>query len=70
VAAAPTPSSLALSDDVNQQQVKLSIDQFYALRAQALSGQVSRALEGGLTPSFEGDWTVLGGCAFHLAGRG
>ncbi len=58
-AAAPTPANLALTDDVNQQQVKLSIDQFYALRDQALSGQVSRALEGGLTPSFSGDWTQL-----------
>jgi len=59
-AEAPTPTTLALSDDVSQQQVKLSIDQFYALRAQALSGQVSRALEGGLTPSFTGgDWTAL-----------
>jgi murein DD-endopeptidase MepM/ murein hydrolase activator NlpD len=58
-AAAPTPSTIALSDDVNQQQVKLSIDQFYALRAQALSGRVSRALEGGLTPGFAGDWTQL-----------
>ena len=58
-AAAPTPTSLALTDDVNQQQVKLSIDQFYALRTQALSGQVSRALEVGLTPSVAGDWTEL-----------
>jgi murein DD-endopeptidase MepM/ murein hydrolase activator NlpD len=58
-AAAPTPSTIALSDDVNPQQVKLSIDQFYALRAQALSGRVSRALEGGLTPGFSGDWTQL-----------
>jgi murein DD-endopeptidase MepM/ murein hydrolase activator NlpD len=58
-AAAPTPATMALSDDVNQQQAKLSIDQFYALRAQALSGRVSRALEGGLTPSFSGDWTQL-----------
>jgi murein DD-endopeptidase MepM/ murein hydrolase activator NlpD len=56
-AAAPTPATLALTDDVSQQQVKLSIDQFYVLRAQALSGQVTRALEGGLTPSFAGDWT-------------
>ena len=56
-AAAPTPASLALADDVNQQQVKLSIDQFYALRTQALSGEVSKALEGGLTASFAGDWT-------------
>ena len=56
-AAALSPAALAMTDDVNQQQVKLSIDQFYALRAQALSGQVTRALEGGLTPSFTGDWT-------------
>jgi len=58
-AAATTPSTLALTDDVNQQQVKLSLDQFYTLRAQALSGRVSRALEGGLSPSFAGDWTEL-----------
>jgi murein DD-endopeptidase MepM/ murein hydrolase activator NlpD len=58
-AAAPTPSSLALTDEVDQQQVKLSIDQFYALRTQALSGRVSRALEGGLSSAFVGDWTQL-----------
>ena len=58
-AAAPTPANLALNDDVNQQQVKLSIDQFYTLRTQALSGRVSRALEGGLSPNFSGDWTML-----------
>jgi murein DD-endopeptidase MepM/ murein hydrolase activator NlpD len=58
-AAEPTPTSLALTDDVNQQQVKLSIDQFYALRSQALSGRVSRALESGLSPNFAGDWAVL-----------
>ncbi len=58
-AGAPTPSTLALSDDVNQQQVKLSIDQFYTLRSQAMSGRVSRALESGLLPSFAGDWTEL-----------
>jgi murein DD-endopeptidase MepM/ murein hydrolase activator NlpD len=57
--AAPTPATLAITDDVNQQSVKLSIDQFYALRSEALSGQVSRALEGGLTPNFVGDWTGL-----------
>src|ERR1700678_2215574 len=39
-AAAATPSTLALTDDVNQQDVKLSLDQFYALRSQALSGRV------------------------------
>jgi len=58
-AAAPTPASLAVTDDPSQQQVKLSIDQFYTLRAQALSGRVSRALEGGLSPTFDGDWTEL-----------
>jgi murein DD-endopeptidase MepM/ murein hydrolase activator NlpD len=58
-AAEPTPASLALTDDPSQQQVKLSIDQFYALRAQALSGRVSRALEGGLSPTFDGDWQQL-----------
>jgi gas vesicle protein len=64
---APTPQSLALSDEVNQQAVKLSIDQFYALREQAMSGRVTRALEGGLTPSFSGDWTQLADA--HRSGR-
>jgi murein DD-endopeptidase MepM/ murein hydrolase activator NlpD len=54
---APTPATLSLTDDVNQQQVKISINQFYALRTEAMSGRVSRALEGGLTPGFGGDWT-------------
>jgi len=58
-AAASTPATLAQSDTVSQQQVKQSIDQFYALRSQALSGRVSRAIEGGLTQSFTGDWTIL-----------
>jgi murein DD-endopeptidase MepM/ murein hydrolase activator NlpD len=58
-AAAATPTSLALTDDVDQQAVKLSIDQFYVLRAQAMSGRISRALESGLSPSFSGDWTEL-----------
>ena len=58
-AAATAPASLALPDDASQQQVKLSINQFYALRTQAMSGQVARALEGGLSPSSTGDWTEL-----------
>ena len=58
-AAAPTPTSLAQTDDVSQQQVKQSIDQFYALRTQALNGRVSRALESGLTLGYSGDWTQL-----------
>jgi len=63
-AASATPSTLAVSDDISSQQVKLSLDEFYALRDQALSGHVSRALEGGLTSgssagigSASGDWT-------------
>jgi len=58
-AAAPTPTTLAVSNDVNQQQVTLSLDQLSALRTEALSGRISRALEGGLSPTFMGDWTVL-----------
>jgi murein DD-endopeptidase MepM/ murein hydrolase activator NlpD len=58
-AEAPTPTTMALADDVNQQEVKVTIDQFYDLRKQALSGRVSRALESGLSPSFVGDWTEL-----------
>jgi len=37
-----TPTSLALTDNVDQQQVKLSLDQFYVLRTQAMSGRISR----------------------------
>ncbi len=59
IAAAPTPATLAAADEANPQQIKQSIDQFYALRTDALSGRVSRALEGGLTPSFAGDWATL-----------
>jgi murein DD-endopeptidase MepM/ murein hydrolase activator NlpD len=58
-AAEPTPSSLAATDDVDQQQVKLSIDQFYTLRSQAMSGRMTRALESGLSSNFAGDWTEL-----------
>ncbi len=58
-ASAPTPASLGQADELSQQQINSSIDQFYALRSEALSGRVSRALEGGLTPGFGGDWTVL-----------
>ena len=58
-AAAPTPATLAQTDDVSQQQVTNSIDTFYELRAAALSGRISLALEGGLTANFTGDWTEL-----------
>ena len=58
-ATAPTPPSLALTDDVTPQNLKSSLDQFYALRTQAMSGRITRAIEGGLSPSFTGDWTIL-----------
>ena len=58
-AKAPTPQSLAMTDDPSPLDVKMSIDQFYALRAQAMSGRVTRALEGGLSSDFAGDWTTL-----------
>lgn len=55
----PTSLSLSLGDDVNQQSVKLTIDQFYTLRNQAMSGRVTEAIENGLGPGFTGDWTAL-----------
>jgi murein DD-endopeptidase MepM/ murein hydrolase activator NlpD len=69
-ASAPTPPSLALSDDLDQQAVKLSIDQFYALRAQAMSGRLPGA-PGGLTPSLAGDSTLFAGAPslWPLEGR-
>lgn len=56
-AAAPTPPSLAVKDDVSNADVKMTFEQFYALRDQAMSGRATRAIEGGLTPTFPGDWT-------------
>jgi murein DD-endopeptidase MepM/ murein hydrolase activator NlpD len=56
---APVQTTLAQTDSPSQQQIASSLDQFYALRAEALSGRISRALEGGLSPSFSGDWTTL-----------
>jgi murein DD-endopeptidase MepM/ murein hydrolase activator NlpD len=56
-AAAPTPPNLAMKDDVSNADVKMTFEQFYALRDQAMSGRVTRALEGGLSPNFLGDWT-------------
>lgn len=58
-ATAPTPASLANPDDLTQADVKMTIAQFYDLRNQAMSGKVARALAGGLSPSFTGDWTSL-----------
>ncbi len=54
-----TPESLAVPDDVTAQNLKRSIDQFYALRAQAMNGRGPRALEGGLPPPFAGAWNEV-----------
>jgi murein DD-endopeptidase MepM/ murein hydrolase activator NlpD len=69
-ATAPTPQSLALTDEVSQQNVKLSLDQFYALREQAMSGHV-RGFSGGLTASSSGDLSMLAGAPslWPLEGR-
>jgi murein DD-endopeptidase MepM/ murein hydrolase activator NlpD len=56
---APAPASMSPPDDMNQQQVANSIDTFYALRHEALSGEISRALESGLSSNFTGDWSEL-----------
>lgn len=58
-ATAPPPTSLAMNDSVDQQQVKQSIDQFYNLRYQAMSGRLTRAFEVGWTPSYGGDLSEL-----------
>lgn len=58
-AAAPTPASLAQTDNPSPQQIDRSIADLSALRAEALSGQISRALQSGLSPTFGGDWTEL-----------
>jgi len=58
-AAASAPSPLAQTDSPSQQQIATSVDQFYALRAEAMSGRIAHALEGGLSPTFVGDWTSL-----------
>ena len=55
----PAHLSLAQPGDLNQQQIARSIDQFYQLRAEALSGRISHAIENGLGPGFVGDWTTL-----------
>lgn len=58
-AAAPTPATLAQTDNPSPQQIDGSIADLNTLRAEALSGQISRALQGGLSPTFGGDWTEL-----------
>jgi len=56
-AVAQAPETLALSDDGNPQNVKATLDAFYSLRNQAMSGRISRALEGGWSGT--GDFTMF-----------
>jgi murein DD-endopeptidase MepM/ murein hydrolase activator NlpD len=59
-AAAPTPPSLALKDEVSAADVKMTFEEFNALRDEAMSGRVTHALEGGrLSPGFPDDFTQL-----------
>lgn len=58
-AAAPTPAALAQVDNPSPQQIDRSISDLNELRAEAISGRISRALESGLSPAFSGDWTEL-----------
>jgi murein DD-endopeptidase MepM/ murein hydrolase activator NlpD len=54
-ATAPPP----MSADANPENVTETLDAFYALRDQAMSGRVTRALESGLSSNYMGDWTQL-----------
>ncbi|KAA6460296.1 M23 family peptidase [Acidobacteria bacterium AB60] len=56
---AQAPDALALTDDGNPQNAEAALNEFYSLRNQAMSGRIARALEGGLTAGFAGDWTTL-----------
>jgi murein DD-endopeptidase MepM/ murein hydrolase activator NlpD len=59
VASADLAPTAPETDTPSQQQIASSLNQFYALRADALDGRVSRALQGGLSANFDGDWTTL-----------
>ena len=50
-----------------QQQIEGSMEEFYTLRTEALSGQVSRTLEGAAGLEFCGRLDGAGGCAFDVA---
>jgi murein DD-endopeptidase MepM/ murein hydrolase activator NlpD len=59
-AAAPTPATLAVGYDANPQNMKMSIDQLYALRNDAMSGHFAPTLAGDLMPGF-GDGPYVAG---------
>jgi murein DD-endopeptidase MepM/ murein hydrolase activator NlpD len=58
-AVAQAPEALvALTDDGNPQNVKATLDEFYSLRNQAMSGRIASALAGGWTAG-SGDFTLF-----------
>lgn len=54
-----TPTSLIASDVFSPQDVKVSLDQFYALREQAMSGRITRIMQGSATSNNADDWALL-----------
>ena len=55
-----TATTPLVADDFSQQQYDSSIDKFYELRTSAMSGRMSRALEGGLNlTTTTADWMQL-----------
>jgi murein DD-endopeptidase MepM/ murein hydrolase activator NlpD len=54
-----TSETPLVSDDFTQQQYDKSIDKFYELRTSAMSGRMSRALEGGLNLTTTTDWMQM-----------
>lgn len=58
-AADTTPTNLFASDVFSPQDVKVSLDQFYALREQAMSGRITRIIQGSATSNNGDDWALL-----------
>jgi len=58
-AADTTPTNLFASDVFSPQDVKVSLDQFYALREQAMSGRITRIIQGSATSDNGDDWALL-----------
>ncbi|MFP5238135.1 MAG: M23 family metallopeptidase [Acidobacteriota bacterium] len=54
--AASEATPLSLTDDPNQQNVKITLDKFYQLRNDAMSGSITRAIANGYSPTLGGDW--------------
>ena len=66
-ATAPTPATLAVKDDLTAADVKMTFEQFNALRDQAMSGRMTRALEGGSGARLRRRLDAVCRCTLHLA---